>query len=278
MPSKSGVGMFAFNQHGYNGNEYFKSCRMAIIGPSGSGKTTLAFHLVLDLPKPLEAVVYCAPPTSLENECPIKFGKFCEKAKMGFVNVPVSGDGALEIPMFDNPSLVMFDDLYKVKKAGPLITELFIRGRHDKRHVFYLTQSPTYLPTEINDNKTHLVIHKDFFNRPDVEEKLRLPTGSLVYEGINVPDWIIIKTGEPARPYEFKKFANSSHVIALLSKMVPKKDAKIKDKFKDKDEREIGIYNAGNKRAVSTPKTGSAVIGGDVREQTAEDVLLCFRP
>jgi len=246
-----------------NVTPHSQTFRILIIGPSGSGKTTLFSNLIKDFPRPIKSIQYIAPPSSIEDETPQKLDHICKKVKMQYNNIDSTKN---ELPNSDKPTIRVFDDLYKQKVWDPIIDESFIRGRHDQIHSVYITQSPSFIPSSVRDNYSHLILHKSFLNE-DVFKKLRLSQdiidniiNHLNTEESNKSQFLILKKGDMnIKTYEAPHFNRMNDIIKLfenIKKDKIKQDDKIielptpflRDKLNNHEEKQVkdGIKMSGN--------------------------------
>src|SRR5699024_9603931 len=148
----------------------------------------------------------------------------------------------------------------------PIIDESFIRGRHDQIHSVYITQSPSFIPSSVRDNYSHLILHKSFLNE-DVFKKLRLSQdiidniiNHLNTEESNKSQFLILKKGDMnIKTYEAPHFNRMNDIIKLfenIKKDKIKQDDKIielptpflRDKLNNHEEKQVkdGIKMSGN--------------------------------
>lgn len=244
--------MLEFNYGKEKIEPHHNTFRVLIIGPTNSGKSTLFSNIIKDFPRPIKTISYLAPSSSLEDETPLKLGIILNKVGINWNPIPVD-DNFVDLPNMEKPELVVFDDLYKNKKIESLIDACFIRGRHDKRHATYITQSPAFVPSAVRNNYTYLILHKDFFNC-DVENKFKFEKGLLLnnlYSNDVDKQFIIIKNGGIICDwYKPPVWKNTSNVISCFSSI---KGGNNKFKKVNKiEEKEIknGIENAGNNNVI----------------------------
>ncbi len=248
LKNTKGKGLLEFTYDGIKVEPHQNTFRVLIIGPSNSGKSTLFTNIIKDFPKPIKTISYLGPPSTLEDETPIKLGLILNKVGINWNPIPIEKD-FIDIPNLEKPEIVVFDDLYKNKKVDSLIDACFIRGRHDKRHGVYITQSPAYVPSSVRNNYTYLILHKQFFNE-DVEKKFKFLKDLLQNEWSDDLDkqFLIIKHGgiicDWYKPPEWK---NTSNVISSFKTI---KGGPNRFKKVNKKEEQLvkeGIKEAGNK-------------------------------
>lgn len=245
-------GALAFN-FGGNIEPHAQTTRIVIIGPSGSGKTTMFINLLKDFPRPIKSITYIAPQDSLSDEGPQKLKIICEKSKIKYN--AVIGDAktkGIQFPDSEKPEVVIFDDMYKIKNVESLVEEVFIRGRHSRRHGVYITQNPAHIPSALKRNYSYLIIHKSFFSK-DTEDKFSIQKNTLIdkIDNDHEHQFLILKTGGiPVGWYSPPTWLNCSKVIETFKKIQGGSDQKIKTLTKLPIEKELeikqGISNAGN--------------------------------
>jgi hypothetical protein len=242
LTDDKGKGLMGFG-FGVNASPHANTFRVLIIGPSNSGKTTMFANLIPDFPRPIKSITYIAPLSSQDDETPTKLKAICDK--VGIIWTGINADDPIEMPNVEKPEIVIFDDLYKRKGIEPFVDEFAIRGRHEGRHVVYLTQSPAYVPSSIKNNCNHLILHGDFMTE-DAKYKLHLDD---MPEVGNERKFYIFKAGKYVKPYEPIEWKNTSNVYKVFKSIQGGKTPGGYRKLTKKEENIVkeGIALAGNK-------------------------------
>ena len=135
--------------------------RMLICGGSGSGKTNLLYHMLM---KPLlyfDRIYLCAKNLE-QDKYQNMINEFNEISKLVGYDVLVCSNNEIQpINELENElqKIVVFDDFVCEKNQKPLI-EYFIKGRHKKCSVIYLSQSFYGTPKDIRLNCSHFCIYE----------------------------------------------------------------------------------------------------------------------
>lgn len=216
--------------------------RVLIVGPSNSGKTTLFGNIIPSFPRPIKSITYVAPLSSQKDEAPQKLKEICKKAGINWNGVDPE---KLVMPDVEKPEIVVFDDLFKVKKVDPLVDAFSIRGRHEGRHVVYMTQSPAFVPNSIKVNSNYVILHRDFFNE-DTFKKLHLEDPDIdPREAFH-----IFRAGKYEGPYITPNYKNSSNVIKVFKSVRGGKArgtyTRVKADASTTEQVKKGIHEAGN--------------------------------
>lgn len=149
------------------------SFRCLVSGKSGSGKTNLVISLILSGHITWDHIyLYVKSPEQPKYQLLLKFINSLEKAferqtgrAVNLCTIASSIEDMVtvdELP--DRTNLVIFDDLLTVKHQE-LIEDYFVRGRHKRADVFYLTQSYHQTPIIIRKNCDYFAVFKPSSNR-----------------------------------------------------------------------------------------------------------------
>lgn len=252
--------------------------RMLIIGPSNSGKTTLFTNSIPFFPRPINSISYIGPTSTLEDEAPKKLAMILKKTGINWNPINVDTESFIEIADVEKPEIVVFDDVYKLKKLEPYVDSVFIRGRHNGQHAVYITQTPAFVPSSVRNNYTWLVLHSSLLNE-DVEKKFAFPKGTLTSLELDEPGFITIykNTGEIQR-YQPPVYKNTSNVYAVFKK-IPHHSIKPVSTREAAATRQ-GIRDAGNDNAMEPAPRPQKIIddrGGD-QIGPPSYIPLFFRP
>lgn len=237
-------GIFAYG-YGLGIQPHANTWRVLIVGPSNSGKTTLFGNIIPMFPRPIKSITYIAPLSSQKDEAPQKLKEICKKVGIKWNGVDPE---KLAMPDTEKPEIVVFDDLFKVKKVEPLVDEFAIRGRHEGRHVVYMTQSPAYVPNSIKVNSNYVILHKDFFNE-DSFHKLHLEE-PYARDVDPSADFHIFKAGKYLQPYRTPTYKNSGNVLKVFKSIHGGKSkgtyVRVKEDASTTEVVKKGIESAGN--------------------------------
>ena len=157
------------------------------------------------------------------------------------------------MPDTEKPEIVVFDDLFRVKTVEPLVDEFAIRGRHEGRHVVYMTQSPAYVPNSIKVNSNYVILHKDFFNddtfhKLHLQDPLKFPGQEQIDPRAN---FHIFKAGKYEQPFIMPNWKNSGNVLKVFRSVHGGKSkgtyVRVKEDASTTEVVKKGIEAAGNK-------------------------------
>lgn len=136
-------------------NEMFFPCRSVIVGPSGSGKTNAFHEFLIRSSGAFTELHICAknPDQAIYDHLQKKLKDQCIMYDVGVIP---------SVEDFDNAEskLIVFDDYVNDKNAQKRIIDFYIRGRHKKLSIFFLSQSFYKILKEIRTNADYVMILK----------------------------------------------------------------------------------------------------------------------
>ena len=132
---------------------------MLICGPSNSGKTNILMNMMYELS--LFDKIYLFAKNLEQDKYQYLLQYFAENInpEVGYEVIEANGDEIIpleELPVY-NQKIVVFDDIVCEKNQNSIIN-YFIKGRHRKCCVIYLTQEFYKVPKIIRDNCSHFCI------------------------------------------------------------------------------------------------------------------------
>ena len=135
--------------------------RMLICGGSGSGKTNLLYHMLMN-PLVFYDQIHLYAKNLEQQKYQDMIKNFNEISQsVGYHVLVCSNNKIVPVEKMENEAqkIVIFDDFVCEKNQKPLI-DYFIRGRHKKCSVIYLSQSFYGTPKDIRLNCSHFCVYE----------------------------------------------------------------------------------------------------------------------
>ena len=166
----SSLGIFNHAKKVVGLGSYFNSEKVIIVGGSGAGKSTLCSNIMVYICKKYSHVVLVTG--SSDDESYFLIQKLCENNNIHFSIINANGDDKNNIitPILKN-CLLIFDDLQKSHGGESmalktLITNAFIRGRHDRLSTIWCCHSLKYIPDLVKNSCNMLFVDREYSQIP----------------------------------------------------------------------------------------------------------------
>jgi hypothetical protein len=171
---ESSLGIFQHSKLVEGSGSYFNSEKIIIVGGSGAGKSTLCSNIMVYVCKKFSHVVLITG--SCDDSSYLLIKKLCESNQIPFTILSSEGDenGNIVTPMLKN-CLLIFDDLQKSngsenKVIKNLISNVFIRGRHDKTSTIWCCHSLKFIPDLVKNSCNMLFVDRSYDNIPYTQD------------------------------------------------------------------------------------------------------------
>ncbi len=231
---------------------YFQSDRFLIIAPSSAGKSVLASNIAIYITKRYNNILIIAP--HKDDMALTGLAKWADEAGMNVLFTSVDKDGNLAIPDKVEKSIIIIDDYFSQQNQPlslkKLISELFIRGRHDNNHVYYITHSTKNIPHEVKLSSNGVFINQPYL--PEIPMSKDIPIDNDKHQF-----WMLDSYINPTKmqKLEFKPIAHINNVILKLKSKIYPSDKKIKGVLPGLDLKRVEILKGEEKAGNTSAKT-----------------------
>ena len=274
VPNKNSKGIMGIDWD-INYQDTFMNQFTLIIGPSKSGKSTLINNsLIYEIPHSFDKVIFFMGTVSYQNKCPQILKHVCNLAgiktqwintdseikpefskseQQCFENLNEDGSSNFIYDNTDNPTIMVFDDLYTKDNKHYVINfmdTMACLGRHRKTSCFVCFQGFSRLSNKIVDNSTRIFLFSQILDREDLWRKLkRMPPSNLnevledIKKGLNTR-WYFLDDDRLEEYIPFNIVSKQQAVNKMKSKL-PKSilDEKKKKELEEMNKRRIELEN-----------------------------------
>lgn len=164
------LGIFQHSKLVEGSGSYFNSEKIIIVGGSGAGKSTLSSNILIYICKKFSHIILVTG--SCDDTSYLLIKKLCEENDIHFSIINSEGDskGNIITPILKNCVLI-FDDLQKShgsenKAIKTLISNAFIRGRHDRLSTIWCCHSLKYIPDLVKNSCNMLFVDRKYEQIP----------------------------------------------------------------------------------------------------------------
>lgn len=163
---ESSLGIFQHSSLVNGSGGYFNSEKIIVCGGSGAGKSTLTSNILVYICKKYSHIILITG--SCDDASYLLIKKLCDDNKIHFTIINADGDdkGNIVTPILKRCVLI-FDDLQKAnggegKALKTLISNAFIRGRHDFVSTIWNCHSLKYIPDLVKNSCNMLFIDRAY--------------------------------------------------------------------------------------------------------------------